>query len=157
VKERYLIIGAGLTGLSAAYHLRRDFLVLEKEKSPGGLCRTIHENGFFFDHSGHLIHLRNEYTKSLVPSLLKNNFAEHRRMAYIQYDSCKVPFPFQANLSSLPRSVNRECLIEFIDAYCRGKNAQIRSFQDWVMTHLGGGLARHFFVPYNRKLYGAYL
>ena len=154
-KWRFVIIGAGLTGLSATYHLKSQYIVFEKEGVPGGLCRTEKIKGFHFDCSGHLIHLRNEYTKSLVPSLLKNNISEHRRKAYVQYESCKVPFPFQANLSSLPHAVNRECLMEFIDAYCCRKGLKVNSFQDWVVTHLGGGLARHFFVPYNTKLYGA--
>ena len=56
-----LILGGGITGLSVAYHLEQkghtDYLVLEKENEPGGLCRSIYKNGFTFDYAGHLLHL----------------------------------------------------------------------------------------------------
>ena len=46
-----LILGAGLAGLSAAWHLRgRDVLVLERQHEVGGLCRSFREAGFTFDH-----------------------------------------------------------------------------------------------------------
>ena len=42
MKTKVLIIGAGLTGLSAAYHLEQagfyDYLLLEAATTPGGLC-----------------------------------------------------------------------------------------------------------------------
>ena len=62
---KVIIIGAGLTGLSAAYHLEKkgfnDYLIVEKEDSPGGLCRSIKQDGFTFDYTGHLLHSNNAY------------------------------------------------------------------------------------------------
>ena len=44
-----VIIGAGLTGLSAAYHLQRhgitDIFICEKNNEPGGLLRTTRTKG----------------------------------------------------------------------------------------------------------------
>jgi protoporphyrinogen oxidase len=156
-KERIIIIGAGLTGLSTAYHLNEGYRIFEKEEDPGGLCRTVSQNGFSFDFCGHLLHLRNEYTQKLVPSLLKNKCVEHQRKAYIQYRDCTVPFPFQAHLSSLPPRINKDCLLGFINAYFSETPKNIRTFGEWVCAYLGKGLAEHFFVPYNTKLYGTNL
>ena len=39
---KYLIIGAGISGLTAANYLKKDYLLIEKENEPGGYCRTIH-------------------------------------------------------------------------------------------------------------------
>jgi protoporphyrinogen oxidase len=153
-KARYIIIGAGLTGLSAAYHLGDEYIVFEKEDTVGGLCRTVQKNGFYFDFSGHLLHLRNEYVKQLLSSLLLDKFCEHHRRAYIHYRNCTVPFPFQANLSALPADVKKECLLGFIHSYCNKEEKSINTFEDWVHTYLGNGLAKHFFTPYNTKLYG---
>ena len=45
-----LILGAGITGLSTAYHLETlgitDYLLLEKDAAPGGLCKSEHRQGF---------------------------------------------------------------------------------------------------------------
>ena len=152
--SRCLIIGAGLTGLSAAYHLGKEYAIYEKEETPGGLCRTKRKDGFSFDYSGHLIHLRDGYAKMLVPSLLGSNLREYQRKAYIHFQSRRVPFPFQANLSILPEEINKECLIEFINSYCRRQQKGVESFEDWIVAFLGKGMAAHFFVPYNTKLYG---
>ncbi|HBD93162.1 MAG TPA: hypothetical protein DC057_03220, partial [Spirochaetia bacterium] len=35
-----IIIGGGIAGLSLAYFLKKNSIVLEKEKTPGGLCRS---------------------------------------------------------------------------------------------------------------------
>ena len=56
-----LILGGGLAGMSTAYHLGdTPHLVLEAQATPGGLCRSRDVNGFTFDYTGHLLHLRNE-------------------------------------------------------------------------------------------------
>src|SRR4051794_23503834 len=46
---RVVILGGGLAGISAAYHLKRPWLLLEKEERLGGHARTDQTNGFFFD------------------------------------------------------------------------------------------------------------
>jgi len=46
------VIGAGLTGLSTAFHLHRqgrDVVILEKADCVGGQIHTYHENGFTFE------------------------------------------------------------------------------------------------------------
>ncbi|MBU2615156.1 MAG: FAD-dependent oxidoreductase, partial [Elusimicrobia bacterium] len=61
-----IIIGGGISGLAAAYHLKNDYIIFEKENTAGGLCRSIKTGGFTFDYSGHFLHLRNDYSKNLV-------------------------------------------------------------------------------------------
>src|SRR5690554_2417053 len=46
------IVGAGLTGLTTAYYLKKagiDSRVFERENRPGGVIQTHHENGFTFE------------------------------------------------------------------------------------------------------------
>ena len=38
---KYLIIGAGISGLTFANYADGDYLIIEKEKEVGGYCRTI--------------------------------------------------------------------------------------------------------------------
>ena len=46
MERNIVILGAGLSGLSAAYHLRDDYQIFEKESEVGGLCRSIFIDGF---------------------------------------------------------------------------------------------------------------
>src|SRR5438874_3892202 len=79
-----LILGAGLTGLSCAYHLKDDYLIVEKESEPGGIVRTRNRhNGFLCDGTGHWLHLRNLGIKELVNRLLPHQLVEHERKAAI--------------------------------------------------------------------------
>ena len=51
-KPQILIVGAGLTGLTAAHVLRKqgkDVLVIEKENRIGGQIRTFEEQGFVYE------------------------------------------------------------------------------------------------------------
>ena len=55
---RYLIIGAGLSGLSVGSSLSRrghDVVVVEKEKGVGGLCRSFSLDGCTFDYGPHFL------------------------------------------------------------------------------------------------------
>jgi UDP-galactopyranose mutase len=148
------IIGAGLTGLSTAYHLKDGYVIFERENSVGGLCRTFNYKGFELGYSGHLIHLHNDYTKKLIPSLLNYNVKKYHRNAYIFNKNYIVPFPFQANLSALPEEIISECISGLRSAYRKRHNKAVQSIEDWVAAQFGDGLAKHFFIPYHTKLYG---
>lgn len=58
-----LIIGGGVTGLSAGYHLKDDIIILEKEDSIGGLCSSYHIAGEGSDY----------YIESLYHHLFERN------------------------------------------------------------------------------------
>ncbi|HEY7612743.1 MAG TPA: glycosyltransferase, partial [Gemmatimonadales bacterium] len=50
-----LVVGAGPTGLSAAYHVGRDALLVEQGATVGGWCRSLVDHGFTFDYAGHIM------------------------------------------------------------------------------------------------------
>jgi protoporphyrinogen oxidase/glycosyltransferase involved in cell wall biosynthesis len=67
------IIGAGPTGLSAAYHLGAGTLLLERNATVGGWCRSIKDNGFTFDDAGHINFSNDPYVLELYDILLGDN------------------------------------------------------------------------------------
>src|SRR5690606_2154956 len=56
-----VVIGAGPTGLSAAYHLGEGSLLLEQNETVGGWCRSIEDRGFTFDYAGHIMFSNDPY------------------------------------------------------------------------------------------------
>lgn len=176
-KKRIVILGAGLAGLSVAWHLQRkgiECLIFEQESEAGGLCRSKNINGFTpleipfspqdktksltgftFDCSGHLLHFKHSYTFNLIKNLLGDNLLEHKRSAWIYSYDRYTPYPFQANLYGLPPSIVKECLLGFIHTHRNGhfKKKKNPSFLDWINLTFGKGISRHFMVPYNTKFW----
>ena len=117
--SKIIILGAGITGLSTAYHLQQmidnqpqlpvDYKIFEKESAVGGLCRSIYQDGFTFDYTGHLLHLREDYAKKLIKKLLKKNYQTHKRNSWIYSKGVFTRYPFQANTYGLPIDVIRQC------------------------------------------------
>ena len=143
------ILGAGLSGLSAAYHLKDGYMVLEKEREAGGLCRSVYTDGYVFDYAPHILFTRDEYTRNLFFTLLGDNLHTHERRAYIYMMNTYVKYPFEANLSPLPRSVIDECIQGVIDR----NQSEPHNFMEWIRSTFGEGVARHYMVPYNQKVW----
>jgi protoporphyrinogen oxidase len=155
-KKRVVILGAGLTGLSAAWHLQKngaETLVFEKEPEAGGLCRSKKLGGFTFDYDGHLLHFKHRYTFELIKDLLKDNLSGHYKSSWIYSCGRYTRYPFQANLYGLPPSIIKECLMGFIEASQDGHKKDTANFLAWINKTFGAGIARHFMVPYNTKFW----
>ncbi len=150
--DKVIILGAGLAGLSAAYHLDVDYEIYEKESEVGGLCRSRRVNGFVFDYAVHALYTSNEYATVLIKKLLSGNLLSQARSSWIYSKGVLTPYPFQANTFGLPVDVIKECVLGFIEAqHSNGRRAA--NFEDWIYATFGMGIARHFMIPFNRKLW----
>ena len=151
-----LIAGAGLAGLSAAFHLQdRDFRIIEREERPGGLCRTERIGDYSFDYGGHLLHLRGDDVRGLVMDLLGDRLRLHKRRSAIFSKGVVTPYPFQVNTYGLPPEVVRDCLLGFIEAMMDStKDPSVPdNFFEWIYHAFGQGFAKHFFLPFNQKFF----
>ena len=152
---RVVIIGAGLTGISTAYHLEQngffDYELYEKERTVGGLCRSTQHDGFTFDFTGHLLHASDPYFYGLIKSIvgLENMNVIDRRSFIFSHDTY-TKYPFQINLFGLPPDIIVECITGFIK---RTKNPTPHNFKEWVQSHFGEGFGKHFFYPYQEKIF----
>ena len=94
-----VIVGAGLAGLSTAYHLSSTpYRLYEREEEVGGLCRSYHKDGFTFDYTGHLLHFRQPEIKALVERLLAGKLQQHSRKSFIYSHRTYTEYPFQVEL-----------------------------------------------------------
>lgn len=154
-----VVLGAGLTGLSAAFHLRRPAVLVEQAERVGGHTRSFRRDGFTFDVTGHWLHLRDPQTRALVAGLFDaGELVTIDRRTRVCTHGVSLEYPFQANLHGLPLAVVQECLVGVVEAReraARGEPAGPR-FSAYAEAKFGRGIARHFFVPYNAKMWGAY-
>lgn len=148
-----LIIGAGLSGLSVAYHLESDYKIVESNYRIGGLCKSDFIDGFTFDYTGHLLHIKTKYTERLIKKLLDSNIRKIKRNSWVHLANTYVPYPLQGNLFGLPTNIIKECLVGFIKSMYERKNTDVKTFEDWTIKHLGKGISNRFMIPYNKKLW----
>lgn len=111
-----VVIGAGPTGLSAAYHLGKDTLVLDKNASVGGWCRSIEDKGFTFDYAGHIMFSNDPYVLKLYQTLLGDNMHWQNREAWVYSKGVHTRYPFQGALYGLPPAVIKECIVGAVEA-----------------------------------------
>ena len=184
---RTVIIGAGPTGLSAAYHLDQHTVLLEKNATVGGWCRSIAQHGFTFDHAGHIMFSNDPYVLRMYDMLLGPNLHWQQREAWIYSQQVYTRYPFQGALYGLPPKVIAECIVGAVEARagqradapaaprcavkpvddcCADGTAELANgssvappagaaddFEQFIYSVWGSGIARHFAIPYNRKLW----
>lgn len=152
-RESTLILGAGLAGLSAAYHGQGPVTVLEKGRVPGGHAITHRQAGHTFDLTGHWLHLRRKETlawiRGLDPSV---DWAPVSRDAELYCQGRHIPYPFQTNLHALSPEDRAHCLATLPKAVPQRSKA--RDFESYLLERFGRGITELFFRPYNEKLWG---
>jgi protoporphyrinogen oxidase len=112
---RILILGAGPTGLGAAYRLHelghQNFLVLEKNAYPGGLAASFADDkGFTWDIGGHVQFSHYDYFDQVMDRALGDAWVHHTRQSHIWICERFVPYPFQNNLRYLPKEELVRCV-----------------------------------------------
>jgi UDP-galactopyranose mutase len=201
-----LVVGAGPTGLSAAYHLGAQAMLVEQQERVGGWCRSIVDKGFTFDFAGHIMFSTDPYVHELYRLLLGDNVHWQDREAWIYSKGVYTRYPFQGALYGLPPSVIKECVVGAIEArfgtsvtkagaraetsadytgperrdmfepLLRAVNGRPpapakvlryggpdrrqgvtkgppRNFKEFIYKVWGSGIAKHFAIPYNEKLW----
>ncbi|MCB9548589.1 MAG: FAD-dependent oxidoreductase [Myxococcales bacterium] len=155
-----LIIGAGLAGLSFALHHPGEALIVEATDHVGGKAMSERFDGYTFDVTGHWLHLRDAGMKALIFRLLgEDHFHRIERISRIWSHGVYTQYPFQSNVFGLPPAVVHACVMGAIEADrrkgdVRGAADEPENFADWIRFFFGEGIAEHFMVPYNAKLWG---
>lgn len=147
-----LILGAGLSGISFAYFLNNDnYLILEKESTPGGYCRTIKNPNYVWDYAGHFYHFKTEKYKKLFESLVESEQIIHQvKNTKIYFKDRLIDYPFQMNIHQLPQADFIDCLY---DLFTKNENISQTDFLEMLYAKFGKSITEKFLRPYNEKLY----
>ena len=154
--SRLVIVGAGPTGLGAAHRLAErghdDWVVLEAGDGVGGLARSFSDAaGFTYDIGGHILFSHYPYYTEVVDRALGQDHSELQREAWVFMEGRFIPYPFQNNIRDLAPQTVYECLVGLIEAQRRQHDPA--TFADWLQAVFGAGMARHFMLPYNEKVW----
>ena len=156
---KYIILGAGPSGLSFAHTLRQrgeeSFLVIEKESISGGLCRSEHVDGAPLDiGGGHFLDVkRKEVLDLLFQFLPQSEWQEYSRISKINIRGAQIDYPLEANLWQLPVLDQIDFLESIAQAGCVRGLPMPGSFDEWISWKLGDRIAEEYMLPYNRKIW----
>lgn len=161
MKIQTLIAGGGLAGLACARELAdssRSYLLLEKQKEVGGLCRSVLDRGFSFDYTGHFLHFHKPTMRQWASRFIGKVFKERRRHAVIYSQGGYSEYPYQENNAGLPSTIARENVLGYLEAalhrrFGKPQSLSTQNFERWCLEAFGPGISRHFMFPYNRKLW----
>ncbi len=154
--SKFLIIGAGPTGLGAALRLSelgtRDFLVLERNDHVGGLSASFTDQaGFTWDLGGHVLFSHYDYYDRVLEEALQGQYLEHQRISRVRLDQGWVPYPFQNNIRHLAKALQWECVQGLLPG--RRGTEPPQNFAQWFECVFGAGITRLFMRPYNFKVW----
>jgi protoporphyrinogen oxidase len=164
VEVDFLVIGAGMSGLGFANWIAEEAarhgrpaprtLVVEAEAEPGGWCRTVVQDGFVWDYSGHFFHFRHpEIEAWLRARMPDDDIRTVVKRSLVRASGVDVDFPFQKNIHQLPRQDFIDCLHDLYFRDQAAPGATPGSFKAMLYARFGKSIAEQFLVPYNEKLY----
>ena len=158
MEKNIVIIGAGPTGLGAAYRLKelgyKNFHMYDRNAHLGGLASSFTDSaGFTWDIGGHVMFSHYKYYDQCFEDLMGDDFQLNMRECWVRMFDTWVPYPFQNNIRYLPKEVCCECLTGLIEAQARRDHKTARNFEQFIEAVFGDGICDHFMKPYNFKVW----
>ncbi len=154
-KQRIVIAGAGIAGLTLAYELckaGRDVTVIEKENVVGGLARSFtYKNGYTFDAGPHRFYTELPAVLQLIHEVLEEDILTMPRKSGVRMFDRYFEWPL--GFMDLFRMPLRDCLAVAVDMFMK-KRREGESFEDYILSAYGKTLYEIFFKPYTEKFLG---
>ena len=149
-----VILGSGVAGLSAAFHLQKknkSVCIYEKDGDWGGLCGNFSIDGFRFDRFVHFTFTDDPYIKGLFEK--SSALYEHPPVSSNYYQGCWLKHPAQNNLAPLPSEEKTKIILDFVSRPHQ-EIAEIQNYEQWLRVQYGHYFAENFPFRYTRKYWG---
>lgn len=147
-------MGAGIAGISAAYHLKQkgeSSVIFEKDNDWGGLCGFFEIDGFRFDRFVHFTFAKDEKIAELFAK--SSPLYAHPPVSYNYWRGCWLKHPAQNNLAPLPIEEKVKIIDSFVNRP-RKDVAEISDYAEWLSVQYGDYFAENFPFAYTRKYWG---
>lgn len=150
-----VILGGGLSAISSAYFAQEredidEIIILEKEDRPGGLCRSIKKDGYTYDIGPHILFSKDKEMLNLMLDVLPER-NELRRSNQIIYKGKYVQYPFENDLSKLPKADLDYCVTQFLNNPYEDYEAE--NMLQFFLKTFGEGITNTYLRPYNEKIW----
>jgi protoporphyrinogen oxidase len=160
-KIKYVILGAGPSGLTIAHSLihqgipKSQVLLIEKESAVGGLCRSEQVDGAPLDiGGGHFLDVgKKEALEFLFRFMPEHEWNTFSRVSKIRLRGQEIDYPLEANLWQFSKSDQVDYLVSIAQARCVRGEPMPEALSDWVVWKLGERIAQDYMLPYNRKIW----
>lgn len=160
-KDKIIILGGGLTGLSAGYVLTKAGLsvkVFESDSTVGGLSKTIIHNGFRFDLGGHRFFTKDRELNNFVKELMREELISVQRKSKIYMRNKYFDYPLKPlnAIFGLGISTTIEILLDYAAEKIKNlvRKSQNISLEDWVVGNFGRKMFNIYFKEYSEKVWG---
>lgn len=154
-----VIIGAGISGLSAAIYMKQaglSVLILEKADSIGGLIRCNRVEGSLYHLvGGHVFNSKIDRINDFFWAVLnKCDFTRARRRAKIDILNSLVDYPIESSLYQLPKEIAQAVINDLLLLGSSSNHLSSEaSFEEFLLGVFGETLYRLYFLPYNAKIW----
>lgn len=147
-----LILGAGLSGLSASYHLaHKDCISLEKNEYPFGHLHSELRDGFRWDEGPHVSFTKHAYVRDLFAENVNGSFEEYPVQTINYFRGHWINHPAQSSLYQIPEPLRSQCLDAFIAARKNPSDSAPSNYQEWLDLAFGSVFSNTFPAAYTRK------
>ncbi|PKL52020.1 MAG: FAD-dependent oxidoreductase [Nitrospira bacterium HGW-Nitrospira-1] len=156
-----VILGGGLTGLSAGYVLSKagfSVKVFESDATVGGLSKTIVKDGFRFDLGGHRFFTKDASIDGFVRDLMKGELITVNRTSKIYLRNKFFDYPLKPLNAmfglGLPTTFRIMCDYGIERLRNLLKEKERISLEDWVVSNFGRTMFNIYFKQYSEKVWG---
>ncbi|MDD4946158.1 MAG: FAD-dependent oxidoreductase [Gallionella sp.] len=147
IENSVVILGAGIAGISAAYHLRKAGIsaaVYEANATAGGLLDNFCIEGFRFDNAVHLSFATEPEVRAVFD---RTPYLTHPAVSWCWDDGLWLKHPVQNNM--FPIEVAQR--VELISGFVARPNIEVKNYRDWLNYQDGEAIASRWSLPYTEK------
>jgi protoporphyrinogen oxidase len=161
-KKRVVVLGAGVTGLSAAYRLSQnpdiEVHVFEKETEVGGLCRSFRDGGFILDYGPHKFYTLIDGVLEEMCKIMGDDFLTRDKSQNLYLKGKYFDFPLKITemITKFPPHKSAEILASFGVSAAKGlkDKSEPKSYEDFIIQKFGKSLYSQIFEPMANKMFG---
>ncbi len=156
---KYVIVGAGLAGLTVAERIANELnekvLVIEKRSHIGGnVYDSYNEDGILIHNYGpHIFHTNDKRVYDYLSKFTKWNDFWHRVLTYV--DGNLIPMPITVETINRLYNLNLSC--EEVEDFLKKKAVpieEVKTSRDVALSRVGEEIYQKFFENYTKKQWG---
>ncbi|MBV4425518.1 UDP-galactopyranose mutase [Clostridium tyrobutyricum] len=158
---KYVIIGAGLAGLTMAERISSELnekvLVIEKRDNIGGNCYDCYnDEGILIHKYGpHIFHTNHKEVWDYLSKFTKWNYYQHRVLTYIDGNYIQMPITTE----TINKLYNLNLSNDQIEKFLKDQSLDIKDIknsEDVVLSKAGKEIYEKFFKNYTKKQWDVY-